>query len=93
MDRLQLRQDRTTPLLLTRAASVLQENAIHGRLRTASAHRDRQNIRKAILRMEFSVIAPCPAHPADIRRIPIDMRMQVRQLEVNGDSAPGPFGR
>jgi len=43
-----------------------------------------KDIRKAILRMEFSVIAPCPAHPADIRGIAMHMRMQVRQFEVNG---------
>jgi hypothetical protein len=31
-------------------------------------------IRKAILRMEFSVIAPCPAQPADVREIAIHLR-------------------
>jgi hypothetical protein len=43
-----------------------------------------KNIRKSILRMKFSAIAPCPAHTADIRGIAIHMRMQVRQFEVNG---------
>ena len=43
-----------------------------------------KNIRKAVLRMEFPVIASCPAHPADIREIAMHMRMQVREFEVNG---------
>ena len=48
-----------------------------------------KNIRKAILRVEFSVIAPYPAQPADIREIPIHVRMQVRQFEVNGARSRG----
>jgi len=46
-------------------------------------------IRKAILRMEFSVIAPCPAQPADVREIAIHLRKQVRQFEVNGGRLRG----
>jgi hypothetical protein len=48
-----------------------------------------KNIRKAILRMEFSVIAPYPAQPADIPEIAIHVRMQVRQFEVNGARSRG----
>src|ERR1700678_3565048 len=48
-----------------------------------------KNIRKAILGMEFSVIAPCPAHPANVGGIAIDMHTQVGQFEVNGAGLRG----
>lgn len=37
-----------------------------------------KNIRKAILRMKFSVLASCPANTTDISGIAMHMRMQLR---------------